>query len=276
VNWAVENRVHIILLFVIFNKGKAKLADALAHAKGHGIITLAVAGVAGANLDTIPFPATLSDSVFCIGVADASGRASSSNPQGTGIEKYTALGEYLPGASTSQLDRSFRGALAVAAGSAALLLDYSSSFSDISDGYSIMRKLFALISESSATESYRYLDIISFFRQGNICEEIIKAALTTKAPRTGLSLHFFHCLSLLDSSWTMGNANNLMHLCLIDRGGFGEVHKVRSHYGKVNAKIYNKTIDQVVNLEPQFSALLISSGVCSETGLSKTWKRQRE
>ena len=67
-----------------------------------------------------------------------------------------------------------------------------------------------------------------------------------------------------------------MHLCLIDRGGSGEVHKVRSQYGKVNAKIYNKNIDQVVNLEPQFSTLLMSSVVCAEIGLSKTWKRERE
>jgi len=96
------------------------------------------------------------------------------------------MGEYLPGASThDHKGRSFRGAQAVAAGIAVLLLDYTSCFSDISDGYSVMRKLFSLISESSATESYRYLDIISFFRQGNICEELIKVALTRKGPQTG-------------------------------------------------------------------------------------------
>jgi len=171
--------------------------------------------------------------------------------------------------------RSFRGALAVAGGIAALLLDYTSSLSDISDGYSVMRKLFALISESSATESYRYLDIISFFRQGNICEELIKVALTRKGPQTGYLSSF--SIAYRDQI-TAGRRNekNLVHLCLIDRGGFGEVHKVRSHYGKVNAKIYNKTIDQVVDLEPRFSNLLMSSGVCPETGLSKTWKRQRD
>ena len=274
-NWAVENRVHIILLFACFDRRDAKLADALAVAKDHGIITLAPARGANIEPPAIPFPA-LSESVFCIGVADVLGTASPRNPQGTGFEKYTALGEYLPGFSYANKPGSFRGALAVAAGIAALLLGYTSSFSDISDGYSVMRKLFALISESSATESYRYLDIISFFRQGNICEELIKAALTRKGPWTGLSLKFFHCLSRLDYGWTTGNENNLVHLCLIDRGGSGEVHKVRSHYGKVNAKIYNKTIDQVVNLDPQFSTLLMSSDVCPETGLSKTWKRQRE
>jgi len=187
------------------------------------------------------------------------------------------MGEYLPGASThDHKGRSFRGAQAVAAGIAVLLLDYTSCFSDISDGYSVMRKLFSLISESSATESYRYLDIISFFRQGNICEELIKVELTRKGPRMGLSLKFYHCLSRLDYSWTTGNENSLVHLCLIDRGGSGEVHKVCSQYGKVDAKIYNKTTDQVVNLEPQFSTLLMSPGVCPETGLSKTWKRQRD
>jgi hypothetical protein len=275
VNWAVENRVHIILLLVVFDKGEAKLADALADAKDHGIITLASAG-AKIEPPAIPFPATLSESVFCIGVADALGTASTMNPQGTGIEKYTALGEYLPGRASTDKVPSFTGALAVAVGIAALLLDYTSCFSDISDGYSVMRKLFALISESSATESYRYLDIISFFRQGNVCEELIKVALNRKGPRTGSFLKFFHCLWRLDYSWTTGNGNNLVHLCLIDRGGFAEVHKVRSHYGKVNAKIYIKSIDQVINLDPQFSTLLMSSGVCSETGLSKTWKRQRE
>jgi len=192
-SWAIENRVDIIVLASWFSEDFENVKNTLANARGQGIITLAGAGNHGPG-HPITFPARLSDSVFCVAAADASGETVPTSNRSSGIEKYSAFEDFVLGAYRDSRDgRKTFGVpqhntkvrlpgtqslgLAVAAGIAALLLDYTRTFWDVSDGYAVMRKLFALISKSSASKSYRYLDINSFFNQGENCEELIKAEL---------------------------------------------------------------------------------------------------
>src|SRR5271155_3830824 len=102
------------------------------------------------------FPANQGDLVCCIGTADSLGEGFAKNPPANGIEMYSALGDCVLGSWVKapdlfgQHDTTIRKsgsgtAVAVAAGIAALLLDYTRAFMDVSDGYTGMRKLFGLI-----------------------------------------------------------------------------------------------------------------------------------
>src|SRR5271155_4301030 len=119
------------------------LIEALNEARGQGITILASASNEGAN-DTISFPARL-PSVICIGSADGKGRRSSFSPPFVGEEKYSALGEGVLGATPIRIgdEAGTEGycrrtgtstAVAIAAGIAALLIDYTRQFAQSGRG----------------------------------------------------------------------------------------------------------------------------------------------
>ena len=123
------------------------------------------------------------------------------NLSGAKLQTYSAFGKNVLGATIwpdtsvhpdqydTMVHRSDdRAALSVTTGITALLFDYTYTFIDVANGQAIMCKLFALISESFANVSYKYLDIISFFSKRENYEKLIKGALIIDASVEGLSL----------------------------------------------------------------------------------------
>ena len=108
----------------------ATIREALQEAHQRGILILASASNSGAN-DPITFPANL-PTVLCIGAADGMGNRTYK----FGVEKYMALGMAVNGASVTfknGLDGRRSGsstATPVAAGIAALLIDYTHQWLD--------------------------------------------------------------------------------------------------------------------------------------------------
>ena len=206
-------------------------------AKRQGIITLASATRSGSE-SQIPFPACLHDVVFGIGSADEYWTPSRSNAKFTSQKKYSAFGEFVEGGTIQKPNNpksvhdsmiryvGSRPSVAIATGIAALLLEYTSQFLDIVDAFGTMQKLFKAISEPFASQSYRYLSVIWFCDQDGSLEERIKAVL---APMTSADEGIPPESStdeLLDNNWTTGKDPRIVHLRPIDKGGFGEVHKV--------------------------------------------------
>jgi len=156
------------------------IASALNEALKAGILIFASASNTGANYP-ITFPARLSG-IFCIGSSDGVGHPSSFNPPFAGEEKYSALGEAVSGACPKTLSKELgynakeqtirrngtSTATPIAAGIAALFVDYAWQFMDTDDAwdYENMRKLFIRMSKATIEKDYRYLAPWSLFGLG--------------------------------------------------------------------------------------------------------------
>lgn len=160
-----------------------EITEAVNKAYNKGIVILASASNRGAN-DLITFPVRLRN-VFCIGASDGKGGISSFNPPFVGVEKYSALGEAVYGADvlTTSVSGTFdqrnptthstftrrtgtSTATPIAAGIAAVFLDYTRQFTDAvkgPDNFARVRKLFIEMSKASVNLPYRYLVPWSLF-----------------------------------------------------------------------------------------------------------------
>ena len=147
----------------------------------------------GAN-DRITFPAKL-HGIFCIGSADTYGNRSPFSPPFEGEEKYSALGEAVSAACPVSLshkpgyDKSKQTirrdgtstATPIAAGIAALLIDFTRQFMDGIDTYENMRKLFIGMSEATVGKDYRYLALTYLFGPGKDSKAFIKEVISLPA-----------------------------------------------------------------------------------------------
>ena len=177
IRWAIEKGVHIISISWGFREDVPSIASALNDALKAGILIFASASNTGANYP-IAFPARLSG-LFCIGASDGLGYPSSFNPPFAGEEKYSALGEAVLGDCPKTLcnesgynreEQTIRRdgtstAAPIAAGIAALFIDYTWQFMDGNGAwdYENMRKLFTWISKATIEKDYRYLAPWSLF-----------------------------------------------------------------------------------------------------------------
>ena len=157
------------------NEDVPEVTKAIDNAYSEGIIILASASNEGAN-DCISFPARLKN-VFCIGAADGKGYDAGFNPPFLGSEKYSALGAAVLGAdvdtsglldghSTTSRRMGTSTATPIAAGIAAVFLEYTRQFVDLPQGpenTTRMRKLFLGMSKSTVQLPYRYLVPWSLF-----------------------------------------------------------------------------------------------------------------
>src|SRR5215471_14118143 len=156
------------------------ISTALDQALKSGILIFASASNTGANYPTT-FPARLKG-IFCIGSANGLGAQSDFNPPFEGEEKYSTLGEAVSGASlksfsikpgydpiTQRIRRDGTStATPIAAGIAALLIEYTWQFMDRkrAHNYESKRKIFVAISKATIGKDYRYLAPWSLFGAG--------------------------------------------------------------------------------------------------------------
>jgi subtilisin family serine protease len=172
------------------------IASVLNDALSTGVLVFASASNVGAN-DRITFPARL-HGIFCIGSADTYGNRSRFSPPFEGEEKYSILGEAVAAACPMTLskeqgyDRSNRTiqrdgtstATPIAAGIAALLIDFTRQFMDkgkTADTYENMRRLFIGISEATVGKDYRYLALPYVFGPGKDSKAYIKEIISVPA-----------------------------------------------------------------------------------------------
>ena len=172
------------------------IASVLNDALTRGILVFASASNVGAN-DRITFPARV-HGVFCIGSADSYGNRSRFSPPFEGEEKYSTLGEAVsaacpmirskePGYDSSKQTIRRDGtstATPIAAGIAALLMDYTRQLTDkwkTTDTYEIMRRIFIGISEATVGKDYRYLALSYVFGPGKNSSAYIKEIISVPA-----------------------------------------------------------------------------------------------
>jgi subtilisin family serine protease len=165
------------------------IQNALIDAHKTGIVIVAAAANYGER-HTIAFPANLYGHVICIGAADGNGKVSKFNADSRVLEKYSAPGEAILGASIAKLHRNslwsiildrfssspqshskrMNGtsvATPIAAGIAALFIQYTRQqghqYPDAGN-YENMLKLFSAMSELPKNGTYRFLDPCKLFR----------------------------------------------------------------------------------------------------------------
>jgi len=167
------------------------ISTALNQALKAGILIFASASNTGANYP-ITFPARLTG-IFCVGSADGLGAPSTFNPPFEGEEKYSALGEAVQGACLKSLSdqpgydaetqtirrNGTSTATPIAAGIAALFIDYTWQFMDENSAWSYegIRKLFARMSKATVGKDYRYIVPWSLFEDGRDSQTDIKKIL---------------------------------------------------------------------------------------------------
>jgi Subtilase family len=168
-----------------------------------GVIILASASNQGAN-HPITFPARLKNIVFCIGAADGKGNPAAFNPPFIGEEKYSALGEAVLGAVPGNQYRRKDGtstATPIAAGIAAVLIDFTRQFMDMPKGpdiYQTMRKLFIKMSEATVEQSYRYLAPWYLINPEQDSRKVIKAICENPV---GMSISYPALIPAFDRRW---------------------------------------------------------------------------
>jgi hypothetical protein len=203
IEWAMGKRVDIISISWGLNEDVPGVADALRRAKSMGVIVLASASNQGAN-HPITFPARLKNIVFCVGAADGKGNPSAFNPPFIGEEKYSALGEAVLGAVPGNQYRRKDGtstATPIAAGIAAVLIDFTRQFIDMPKGpeiYETMRKLFIKMSEATVEQPCRYLAPWYLINPGEGSRKIIKSICEKPA---GMYISFTTLILAFDRRW---------------------------------------------------------------------------
>jgi hypothetical protein len=185
-------KVQIISISWGIGKDSPSIATVVHTATKRGILIFASASnrrAADATAFSTRYPST-----FCIGAADGLGAPSTFNPPCDGEETYSALGEAVMGAypahcllresGTPELWIRRDGtsiATPVAAGIAALLIDYTWQFMDRGNGaesYENMRKLLIEMSKSTVGKDYRYLAPWYLFEAGKQPRAYIKRILS--------------------------------------------------------------------------------------------------
>jgi hypothetical protein len=193
IGWAIQKRVHIISISWGKNEEIPSISAALNQALRAGILIFASASNTGANYP-ITFPARL-HGIFCIGSADGLGAPSTFNPPFEGEEKYSTLGEAVLGACLNKLSdqpgynaetqtiRRYGTSTAtpIAAGIAALLIDYSWQIMDGNAAwtYENIRKLFTRMSKATFGKDYRYIVPWALFGAGREPQTDIKNILSS-------------------------------------------------------------------------------------------------
>lgn len=169
------------------------ISEALQRAINKNVIVVASAPNRGH--DPISFPAKY-DRVFCIGTATGHGAPAPYNPRGRKKEKFCALGEGVQVTWTTgpnqrsdpsnELERQFvckngsSAATIVAAGIAALYIDFTRQFCNLGEGadnFENMHKLFHELSKQTAGQEYPVLIPWSLFRRHENPKEYIKEVL---------------------------------------------------------------------------------------------------
>jgi subtilisin family serine protease len=157
------------------------IKNALIDAHEKGIVIVAAAANHGKR-HAIAFPANLNGHVICIGAADGNGKVSDFTADDRVLEKYSAPGEAVRGASIGYLHKnSWRSiihewfstkshtklmngtsvATPIAAGIAALCIQYTRQKGHQcpdAEKYGNMLKLFSAMSTLHKNETYRFLD----------------------------------------------------------------------------------------------------------------------
>lgn len=198
VKWAVEHKVDVISISWGFTDKTMKkyITEALKEAHSENVVIVAAAANHGKR-HPIAFPASLDSCVICIGAANGVGQTSSLSPQDApedkDLEKYTAPGLAVQGASIAKSNPNYTErrngtsvATPIAAGIAALFIEYTRSQNDCKDakGHENMLKLFsAMCPDFGETyhlgETYRFLSPwrLLTIEDAQRSKETIKAAL---------------------------------------------------------------------------------------------------
>jgi Subtilase family len=164
--------------------GIKKVEKALIKAHNQNIVILAAASNEG-DLNEVAFPARLSDSVICIGAATGHGSIADFTTSDPKFQHYATLGIAVRGASlkgmwyrsnSTEIRSGTSTATPIAAGIAALLIDYASrNDCKLTKGHKGMLRLFAKLSHHKDT--YRILAPQQLIKDPDTMKEIIEDAL---------------------------------------------------------------------------------------------------
>lgn len=164
--------------------GIEEIEKALIRAHDENIVILAAASNEG-DLNEVAFPARLYEYVICIGATTGYGAIADLNASDPDFQNYATLGIAVPGASLkgmwyrsnpTELRNGTSTATPIAAGIAALLIDYASrNDCKLKKGHEGMLKLFAKLSRHKDT--YRVLAPWQLINDPTIIKKTIEDGL---------------------------------------------------------------------------------------------------
>jgi hypothetical protein len=174
------------------SSGIEEIEEALIRAHNQNIVILAAASNEG-DLNEVAFPARLRDFVICIGAATGHGAIGDFTASDPNFQHYAALGIAVRGASLkdlwyrsnpTEIRRGTSTATPIAAGIAALLIDFARRNDCKLKSHKAMLKLFAKFSRPKDT--YRVLASQQLSNDPTILKKIIEDALATGNPSNEL------------------------------------------------------------------------------------------
>jgi hypothetical protein len=173
-------------------EGIEEIEEALIRAHNQNVIILAVASNEG-DLNEVAFPTRLRDFVICIDAATGHGAIRDFTANDSNFQHYAALGIAVRGASLkdlwyrsnpTEIRRGTSTATPIAAGIAALLIDFARRNDCKLKSHKAMLKLFAKFSRPKDT--YRVLASQQLSNDPTILKKIIEDALATGNPSNEL------------------------------------------------------------------------------------------